>query len=55
MDDHSLSATKLRVGLGYGDAALGDMQLIRCLEHELALRDDRLAALEARLNELEAR
>lgn len=52
MADHSLATTKANVGLAYGDPALVGMQLIRCLEHELALRDERIAALEQQVNRL---
>lgn len=51
MADQSLSTTKAKIGLAYGDAALIGMQLLRCLEHELALRDERIAALEQQLNQ----
>jgi len=38
-NDASLEATMRRLGLGYGDAALVGMQIMRCLEYELPRRD----------------
>lgn len=51
MADHSLATTKAKLGLAYGDPALIGMQLLYCLEHELALRDERIDALEQKLNQ----
>jgi hypothetical protein len=38
-NDPSLEATTSRLRLGYGDAALVAMQIMRCLEYELPKRD----------------
>lgn len=48
-NEHSLETTRRRLALGYGDAALVANVVIECLAYELALRDERIAALEARL------
>lgn len=46
---HSLEATKSRLGLGYGDSALIGTTILECVAYELARRDERIAAIEARL------
>lgn len=53
MADHSLETTKRNLSLAYGDAGLGDMQIIRMFEYEKAQLEARLEAIEARLDKLE--
>ena len=53
MVKHSLESTKQGLSLAYGDAALIGMQIISCLEYELAQLNARWAAIEARLDKLE--
>jgi hypothetical protein len=48
-NEHSLETTRRRLALGYGDPTLVANVIIDCLACELALRDARIEALEARL------